>query len=55
VWVITVDAAIDAAIVRTFGLQETKANTSDGQREDVCFWKSQLTYKLFEQFFKLTS
>jgi hypothetical protein len=35
VWVITVDAAIDAAIVRTFGLQETKANTSDGQREDL--------------------
>jgi hypothetical protein len=39
-WVITFDAAIDAAIaaidaaiVRTFGLQETKANACDGQRE----------------------
>jgi hypothetical protein len=29
------DAAIDATIVRSFGLQETKANACDGQREDL--------------------
>jgi hypothetical protein len=32
---VSFDAAIDATIVRSFGLHETKANACDGQREDL--------------------